>query len=199
MWPVAACSTQGDQRWAGRGLRAENQINLKGRNESYIEAVCMMKSGHWETQWVNVGWEMTCEGLRPLLEMLCLWEAQWRTVKPEKHCGAQWPLMCDQHLLLAELLLQTFPHLQWPKDFCFAASAYQGVLVQGNALTLFLAYTVKFHFVSVTSSSPSSFYWAFAEAIQFYRIITSAAQQSQIRQIPRKEIMEISVKIRNQS
>lgn len=67
--------------------------------------------------------------------------------------------MCDQYLLLPELPLQTFPHLRWPnEDFCFATSAYPGVLVPGNALTLFLAYTVKFHFVSVTTSSPGRFY-----------------------------------------
>lgn len=59
------------------------------------------------------------------------------------------------------------------KDSCFAASAYLGVLVPANALTLFLAYTVKFHFVSETSSSLRLHYCAFAEATLFYRLITS--------------------------
>ena len=123
----------------------------------------------------------------------------------KKHQGALGPEKSRPATTFARIFpANTFVSLITKWRFLLCCFSLSGSPCSRQCTALFLAYTVKFHLVSETSISPSLHYWAFAEATLFYRIITSAVSQSQIHQIPSwvklqspKEIMKISIKIRN--
>lgn len=185
MWTEVIYSPRGTQHWIGLthvgfaplakwswGLWVESWDCPRGQNERVWWEGDAEKQRAGPHKGRNYTWRLKAT----LWDGLPMGSSVKDPETSEKHQGALGQQRNhDQQLFLPEFSLQTLPHLWSPnEDFCFAASAYPGVLVPGNALTLFLAYTVKFHFVSETSSSPSLHHWAFAEATLFYRIITSA-------------------------
>lgn len=184
MWTEVICSTGGNQHSVGLthigfvhlakwpwGLWAESWGNLRGQNESVWWEGDTEKQRAGPHKARNYMWRLKAT----LWDTLPVRSSVKHHETSEKHQGALGPEKWWPATTLNRFYLQTLSCLWLPaEDFCFAALAYPGVLVPGNALTLFLAYTVKFHFVSETSSSPSLCCWAFAETTQFHRIITSA-------------------------
>lgn len=170
---TAAACPQGDQHWVGLahagfaplanwpwGLSLESW-----RIQGDKMKECMMRRMLRNREVKALGHPVGCSAYGKFSERL------WNFRKVQGSLGPEKPLP-------ATTLARSFPANPslslMAKDFCSAASAYLGVLVPANTLILFLAYTVKFHFVSETSSSPRFHYCAFAEATLFYRLITSA-------------------------
>lgn len=183
MWTEVICSTWGNQysvglthvgfvhvaKWSW-GLWAESWGNLRGQNESVWWEGDTEKQRAAPCKVRNYTWRLKAA----LWDTLPVGSSVKHHETSEKHQGALGPEKLWPATTLTRFSLQTLSYLWSPdEDFCFDALAYPGVLVPGNALTLFLAYTVKFPFVSETSSSPSLHCRAFAEATPFHRIITS--------------------------